>query len=114
MRKSLRGKSLRNSRRHDDFNPIEGAVNIIDVMLVFACGLMLSLITNWNVDFSVKQVDLSQGKEVSQVESLQKSAEGAQDPQSAYQKMGVLYRDPVSGKMYMYAEDGTQQNPIDK
>jgi len=42
----------RNSRwRHEEINPLEGAINIVDAMLVFACGLMLALAINWNVDF---------------------------------------------------------------
>jgi hypothetical protein len=41
---------LRNRRRlnsYDEANPLEGAINIVDAMLVFACGLMLALVIRW-------------------------------------------------------------------
>ena len=31
---------------------MDGMANLADVMLVFACGLILALIINWNVDVS--------------------------------------------------------------
>ncbi len=36
----------------EDINPMDGMANLADMMLVFACGLMLALITYWNVDVS--------------------------------------------------------------
>ena len=30
----------------DDINPMEGVANLVDAMLVLACGLMLALIIN--------------------------------------------------------------------
>ena len=33
----------------EEINPLDGLANLADVMLVFACGLMLALITYWNL-----------------------------------------------------------------
>lgn len=49
----MNGGLRRNIRRRsmpEDVSPLEGSVNIVDAMLVFACGLMLSLVMHWNVD----------------------------------------------------------------
>ena len=54
--RNLRGKGLRASSKRQDFNPSEGILNLADVMLVFACGLMLSLVMNWNIDINVEEV----------------------------------------------------------
>ncbi|TEB08006.1 hypothetical protein Psch_01561 [Pelotomaculum schinkii] len=46
------GGGLRSRRRKtpEGTNPLEGASNIVDAILVFACGLTLSLVMRWNVD----------------------------------------------------------------
>jgi hypothetical protein len=49
----------------EDINPIDGAANLADIMLVLACGLMLALIINWNVDIggtSSKAVQVDKGQ----------------------------------------------------
>lgn len=52
----------------EDINPMDGVGNLADVMLVFACGLMLALITYWNVDVSgvAGSIDVTQGEEITQ------------------------------------------------
>lgn len=78
--------------------------NLADIMLVFACGLMLALIINWNVDIggtSGKAVAVQQGQEVTS--SLQGAETNANpmDDSAQYEKMGTVYKDPVTGKMYL-------------
>jgi len=46
----LRNRQRRTLRATEDVNPLEGVVNIADVMLVFACGLMLALAVYWNIE----------------------------------------------------------------
>ena len=61
------GPGLRKTSRwrNEDINPLEGAINIVDAMLVFACGLMLALAINWNVDLGLGQrVNLEQGQAI--------------------------------------------------
>ncbi|MDR0886039.1 MAG: DUF2149 domain-containing protein [Clostridiales Family XIII bacterium] len=90
----------------EDVNPMEGAVNIVDAMLVFACGLMLSLVIYWNVDIQNKElVPVSRGQEVSGIESTQEDLQGSIDGEGQYEKMGTVYVDPKTGKMYMVNED---------
>lgn len=102
--RNLRGKGLRASSKRQDFNPSEGILNLADVMLVFACGLMLSLVINWNIDINVEEVDMSVGNEVDQVENVDDSMAESMNSEDGYERMGTLYKDPVTGKMYMLTE----------
>ncbi len=92
----------------EDINPLDGMANLADIMLVFACGLMLALIINWNVDIGGtvgKTAAVQQGKEVTS--SLQ-GADTSADPlgnSAKYEKMGTVYKDPVTGKMYLVTTD---------
>jgi hypothetical protein len=101
--------SLMNRRRRfedDDANPMEGAINIVDAMLVFACGLMLSLIIFWNVDVqNTELVPVEKSTEVSEMESTSEEVRETVDDETAYERMGAVYLDPETGKMYL-VQDG--------
>ena len=90
-------------RTTEDVNPLEGAVNIVDAMLVFACGLMLALVINWNVDLANvgERVNLNRGQEVSQEEDIRSDLIETQGQGELFEKMGTVYKDPVSGKLFM-------------
>jgi hypothetical protein len=88
----------------EDADPRIGLVNLADVMLVFACGLMLALVSVFNLDVSSLQemVQTADVTEVTDVESLQDAARTAG---SGYTEMGTVYQDPMTGKLYMLTED---------
>ena len=44
--------SFRRRRAAEDVDPMSSMSNIGDVMLVFACGLMVALVVAWNVDLA--------------------------------------------------------------
>ena len=74
-------------------SPMESIANIVDVMLVFACGLLLALVTVWNVDIGLDRPDNMY--EVSDV------VEGSQNVQKEnLQEAGKVYRDPATGNLY--------------
>ncbi len=102
MRKRFSSRRL---NVEEDINPLDGLINIADVMLVLAAGLMLALIINWNIDIGGagrSTVPVSQGQEVSGMQGLNSEGNGdkAIDYQQ-YEKMGVVYKDPTTGKLYM-------------
>lgn len=90
-------------RTTEDVNPLEGAINIVDAMLVFACGLMLALVINWNVDLGNvgERINLNRGQEVSQDEDIRSDLIETQGQGELFEKMGTVYKDPVSGKLFM-------------
>jgi hypothetical protein len=86
----------------EDVNPMEGAVNIVDAMLVFACGLMLSLVIYWNVDLKsgeMRQVEAG-GAQLTEEELLSESGDGTAEG-SGFEEIGKVYRDPATGKLYL-------------
>ncbi len=108
MRNSIRSSSLRGRKGREGINPMDGIANLADAMLVLACGLMMALILHWNVDINLEQVDISTGSEVTNVEDLQESMVQIKSDEDSYQRMGILYQDPQTGKMYMLTEEPTE------
>ena len=100
--------SGRTAATEESINPMEGVANLVDVMLVFACGLMLALITYWNLDvagIADSASEIQQGQEITDVDGL--SGENG-DPMedSSLEEYGKVYRDPVTGSLYLVTEDG--------
>lgn len=91
-------------REQEDADPRVGLVNLADVMLVFACGLMLALVTYWNLDVSsmTEVIEASEMTEVSDIENIVDQSNGAG---SGFTELGMVYQDPMTGKMYMLTED---------
>ena len=65
-----------NRYNREDINPMENVANLVDVMLVFACALMIAIITFWKVDISnIQQVDKEDLQKVDNLkESVQEKA----------------------------------------
>lgn len=111
-------RRLKRSRlREDVTDPLGGVANLLDIMLVFACGLMVALVLSWNlqniiftrVDPQEKQrllqsiqkvISVEQGKELKEIPQIEKSGG------SGYQEMGTVYRDAKTGKLIMIEAGG--------
>ncbi len=104
-------RGLRSRRRlrtlDEEANPLEGAVNIVDAMLVFACGLMLALVIRWNVDLAQfgDPVNVTQGEEVTDDADIRSDLVETEGEGRSYQKMGTVYKDPATGKMFMLTDE---------
>ncbi|MDI6688815.1 MAG: DUF2149 domain-containing protein [Actinomycetota bacterium] len=99
-------------RLEEDINPMSGVANLVDAMLVFACGLIVTLVLSWNLqnvifkDTSLEErrrmmeaikriVKIEQGKEIKTPPPLVSgTGEG-------YEEMGVVYKDSKTGKLIM-------------
>ena len=91
----------------EDADPRVGLVNLADVMLVFAAGLMCALVVNWNINLpGMEEVeDYQEMTELddSQIEQLaQDMTDGSG---SSFVERGVVYEDPTTGKIYMLTQD---------
>jgi hypothetical protein len=83
-------------------NPLEGLANLADVMLVFACGLMLALVINWNVDITARSAgDETRDEEMTRLSDISGGAGTALDDDTPYERLGTVYRDPTTGQLYM-------------
>lgn len=101
------------TENEDDNDPRPGLVNLADVMLVFACGLMLALVTYWNLDISAMQ-EVTKGAEMTEVQDIERM-EGKDNGGSGFVEKGLVYQDPMTGKYYMQEEDvENEQKPKDQ
>lgn len=97
MKRSRLARNTTSSFLESEGSPMESIANIVDVMLVFACGLLLALVTVWNVDIGLDRPDNMY--EVSDV------VEGSQNVQKDnLQEAGKVYRDPDTGNLYFIEE----------
>lgn len=109
------GQLRKNRRRfdggissHNDPAPTDGVTNLADAMLVFACGLLISVILNWNLDISIKKVDISADNQAVNIEDFDEMTESEAED-SLYQEMGKVYVDSATGELYMVVEDGEKK-----
>ncbi|MCB1703762.1 MAG: DUF2149 domain-containing protein [Halioglobus sp.] len=89
-----------------DTDPLSGFANIMDVMLVFALGLLITLIAQSQElrrHFQLEtSVDVRQGRELPDPpEALRQQLQDA-GPQGM-ESLGQVYRDPDSGKLILIA-----------
>lgn len=102
--------SFRRSARSEDVDPMSSMSNIGDVMLVFACGLMVALVMAWNVDLAqFQKVDTS--KELSQ-DQVSEITEQLYGEGNAFVEKGKVYQDPQTGQYYL-VEDGASSSDGD-
>lgn len=90
---------LSRKEKEETANPMDGIANLVDVMLVFACGLMVSIILHWNVDLShvTTIIDKSQLELIEDAEMVTLDGEISGN----YESMGVVVQDPKTGKLYV-------------
>ena len=86
-----------------DAEPMGPMANLVDIMLVFAVGLIAALAARQNGD-SHPLKELSK-QEVTQGKELPRVPEGVGGAGSGYEPMGKVYRDPETGKLIM-VQDG--------
>lgn len=82
---------------------MNGVANLADCMLVFACGLLLALITNWNVDVDTIKHPQSEKANMYEIEEV-KDDSSNENTQTDLEEVGKVYKDPVTGKWYFKSE----------
>lgn len=101
------------SERFSGEAPLEAVgplANLLDIMLVFACGLIAALLAYSG------EVLPSEGSEpgarvprVERQENIDDVPEGLRQQGEGYVPVGQVYRDPESGDMYLIEEDQTEE-----
>lgn len=103
----------------EELDPVGGAANnLLDLMLVFACGLLIALVLSWylqDIFFREtspqerqrlrqaiqKAVQLEQGKELRETPFIEKGGG------SGYQELGTVYIDPRTKKLIMIEKEAS-------
>lgn len=90
----------------EDLSPSEGIVNLADAMLVLACGLMMALLSFWNLDLpdvSVRQI--APQTDMTKIETIEKKIDEDSLSGAGYDDLGRVYQDPDTGQMYLILPD---------
>jgi len=76
-----------------DEDPRASLVNLVDVMLVFACGLIAAV--------AGSQGALQSPRPVEKGRQIERPAAGVTQAGSGYARVGEVYRDPKTGKLVL-------------
>lgn len=86
----------------EDQDPLSGFANIMDVMLVFALGLIVALISQseeMRSHFSSQGITVEKGKELIEVpDSVKQQMQGHDN---GMESVGTVYRNPKTGKLIL-------------
>jgi hypothetical protein len=90
----------------EDDEPLGPLANLVDIILVFACGLIAALVAlspNLQEHFKVSKESkvINQGKELANVP---KEIKEKLDGTNGYKSLGQVYKDPKTGKLILISE----------
>ncbi|PLY09039.1 MAG: hypothetical protein C0626_08465 [Arcobacter sp.] len=90
----------------EEDEPLGPLANLVDIILVFACGLIAALVAlspNLQEHFSVEKQTkvITQGKELVDVpKNIKDSMSGTK----GYESLGQVYKDPKTGKLILISK----------
>lgn len=100
--------SFRPAKQVEEVDPMSSLGNIGDIMLVFACGLMVALVVAWNVDLGkFTQVQMDQEIQQDDIEQITEQLYGEGN---AFVEKGTVYQDPVTGKYYLVEDESSSSS----
>jgi hypothetical protein len=82
-----------------DEDPRASLVNLVDVMLVFACGLIAAI--------AGSQGAIKPPQPVEKGRQIERPASGVTQDGSGYDRVGEVYRDPKTGKLVLIEPTAT-------
>ena len=100
---SLRSSDLRGSSylQAADNDPMSSMGNLMDVMLVFACALLIALVTHYNVQLSP---DSATDDSLQPIEGQMETAQGENTQLEDMTAVGTLYYDDETDEYYVLTE----------
>lgn len=86
-----------------DDDPLGPLANLVDVVLVFACGLMAALVAHSDLlappTTGQRPQPVTQGQELPQLPASLQSGQG-----EGLESLGQVYRDPETGKLILIGQ----------
>jgi hypothetical protein len=104
----LRSGGMRHRSIGEDVEPAVGLINLADIMLVFATGLMMALVTFWNIDITSNVSEVLETNMLTEVDNLEDAQEMLQSGGTAFSEKGTVYEDPKTGKLYLLTENAPE------
>ena len=98
----MRRRNWEKSRFETDaVDPMDSMANLVDVMLVFACGLIAALVVSQG---GLKQKEALQPKEIEKKQELPEMPQGVGAGGEGYEPVGQVYKDSTTGKLILISE----------
>jgi hypothetical protein len=87
-------------------DPQTSLVNLVDIMLVFICGLVVALVSAQRQMSGAPNTQAAQQKVVEQGQELAELPEGLRGQQAGegMQPVGQVYKDPKTGKLILVGQ----------
>lgn len=102
-RRSLNRPGWTHSRFDEpDDEPLGGLSNLVDIVLVFACGLMAALASRYGT--LPQSLEAGGTREVVQGTEMPEMPRGVGEVGSGYRSVGTVYRDPSTGKLILVGD----------
>lgn len=93
-------------KQEEDVDPMSNIANLVDTMLVFACGLLIALVTYWNLELpDVSKV--VQQQQMTEIEDINVQEDELIADGSSYTEKGMVYEDE-DGQMWLLEESGSR------
>lgn len=89
------------SRFDGDGDPLAVMGNLVDVMLVFACGLIAALLAN---SPDLQQALHPEVQEITRGEELPRMPDAAGEGGAGMESVGTVFRDPETGKLILVGD----------
>ena len=86
---------------NQDEEPLGPLANLVDIMLVFACGLIAALVASGGG----LPEQLGKGEVIDKGRELPEMPSGIGQSGSGYESVGRVYRDSKTGKLIMVGEN---------
>ncbi|MBA1147559.1 DUF2149 domain-containing protein [Ectothiorhodospiraceae bacterium WFHF3C12] len=81
--------------------PLGPMANLVDLMLVFACGLIAALVAQSG---TLQEHFQAGGRQVEQGREMPEVPRGVGEAGSGYESVGRVYRDPKTGKLILVGD----------
>lgn len=89
----------------DSESPMASLGNLMDVMLVFACGLIIALVAHYGVQLA-GTTDVEGAKQEVDTSQLTKTEQDVSQS-GQYDEVGKVYKDADTGKLYIVQDKGS-------
>ena len=106
--KTLTGSSLIDNATEVEEDPGSSLGNLMDLMLVFALGLMIALIAHYNVDFSPTGDPKG---EIQKLDAeLSEASQSIGNTDSSFSELGVVYKNLETGELYVVSPPDSEES----
>ena len=84
----------------EDVTPSQYLTNLADCMLVLAVGFMVALVAAYKVDLP----NVAEIQDMTELSDVEEIAQEMQQQGNSFNRLGEVYQDPETGKIYMLQE----------